>query len=173
MRKLIGILVVCVLASAAAAAAGRQDVPAPLNVPAQVKPVLAVEESSAASNDVAALHDYLLKLKAEREALAIEETIGKQLLPAQTGSESQDMALMRRRMADLINKLNSMNGKKGGESTGPALLPLPGLTEKGKQSDPSKQKLGGVDTGIIKANPQEIAEVGLPADPRALANVLF
>jgi TolA-binding protein len=174
MRRISCILVLCILVSAAAAGGGRQEMTAPQILPAQVKAVSVVDESKAASNDVVALHDYLLKLKAEREALAIEQTIAQQQIPAKAGVESQDITQMRQQMADLVKKLGVLNAtKKGVDSTGRVLMPTPGLSEKNKQGELNKQKQMNPEKNPGKVSPQEMLDVGVSADPRALASVLF
>ncbi len=174
MRRLNGILIICCLGTAVEAGAGRQDFASPQVEPSRVKLVSVVEDPPAAADDLAALQNVLLRLKAEREALQIEETIAKQQLPLQPGPEAQELAQMRRRMAELVNKLAALNAaKKSGDQPGPFLMPLPGSTEKGKQSGTGKQKQSVGDRGDGKSNPDENLDVGMPADPRTLAAVLF
>jgi tetratricopeptide (TPR) repeat protein len=137
---------------------------------------LAQAKAGRASDDVAArdllnLQGSVLKLKAESEALEIEQSIAKQQLPADGAADSPDISKLKSRLGDLMGKLNLRSAaKKGNDLPGFVLPPLPAANDKETKHDSNK---ASADKAVSKTTGQDVSEGPGAADPRALANVLF
>jgi len=173
MYKYSVFLVLCLLASAAAATPGQDDSTKPAVVHFQAKTLKSADESDAAAKDLAELERCLLKLKVAREALETERDLAKQQVPPDGNLEGPETTKLRLQLSELVNKLNSRNQpKNNADLPGPMLQPPLHPTDSGQKEDATHPKATG-DKEPAKTSEHAVSETGVVADPRALAHVLF
>jgi tetratricopeptide (TPR) repeat protein len=115
------------------------------------------------SPDIEEMQRQLAKLRAQKELLSVEGALSGSLAPINAGPESQEMAKLRQRVADLMKKVQA----KSDPTKAPSLVaPLPDLRpEIGPHAVPEKAPGNA---------PSEITpEYSAPPDPMGLAQTLF
>jgi tetratricopeptide (TPR) repeat protein len=168
MHKYSALLLLALLA----AAAGGQESFSPAEIlQVQAKTGKAPNDSDPA-RDLAELQRCLLKLKAEREALASDQGLAWQQSPGRFGLEGSETSKLRLRVVELLTKLGMRNeSKKNAEPGGPPLPAVPpvGQGNKGdaQKPNPSADQVPG------KTDEMDTPDAGAPLNPVALAHVLY
>ncbi|HYV37903.1 MAG TPA: tetratricopeptide repeat protein [Gemmataceae bacterium] len=170
-------LLTCLTVTAATAVAQddayRQPVVVQVTANSSQPPVAAIETTD--------FDRYLLKLKAQREALANEQDAVKKQFPEGVSWEGGETAKLRAQLGQLITQFGGGPDAKKGKAPGMSPLPLPPLMpgagqgggpaalDNGKKGD-SKLPLQAAHPNTT---PKETSETGPAADPLALGHVLF
>ena len=158
-----GAWILCGLLAGVAAAASPQDSLTPQQVAvAQAKTARSLDEPATSARDLPDLQSCVLKLKAECDALTIEQEIAKKILPADPGLEGAESTKMRARLGELMSKLTTQGGSKKSDEHGSVPPLWPGGIDAEVKNDLNKQKQAA-DKGLSKNNSPQAADA---ADPR-------